>query len=67
MTANAATPKNASGAEENKKRVKNHESVKYRFLVCGNYIAYYREDETAVYVVRILYGGRDYVKILFGK
>jgi len=37
----------------------------YRFLVCGNYLAFYRfEDETA-YVDRILYGRRDYVRILF--
>jgi plasmid stabilization system protein ParE len=39
----------------------------YRFLVCGNYIAFYRIDGNDVYVIRILYGRRDYVKILFGE
>jgi plasmid stabilization system protein ParE len=39
----------------------------YRFLVCGNYIAFYRLDGNDVYVIRILYGRRDYVKILFGE
>lgn len=37
----------------------------YRFLVCGNYLAFYRCDSEAVYVVRVLYGRRDYLKILF--
>ena len=39
----------------------------YRFLVCENYIAFYRTDGDDVYIVRILYGRRDYVKILFGE
>ena len=38
----------------------------YRFLVCGNYLAFYRVDENAVYIDRILYGRRDYLRILFG-
>jgi len=37
----------------------------YRFLVCGNYLAFYRYKDATVYVDRILYGRRDYVKILF--
>lgn len=37
----------------------------YRFLVCGNYLAFYRSEENTVYVSRILYGRRDYLKILF--
>jgi len=37
----------------------------YRFLVCGNYLAFYRYQDETVYVDRILYGRRDYVKILF--
>jgi len=37
----------------------------YRFLVCGNYLAFYRFEDKTVYVDRILYGRRDYVKILF--
>ena len=39
----------------------------YRFLVCGNYIAFYRFDGEYVNIIRILYGRRDYVKILFGE
>ena len=37
----------------------------YRFLVCGNYLTFYRYEEKTVYVDRVLYGRRDYVKILF--
>jgi addiction module RelE/StbE family toxin len=39
----------------------------YRFLVCGNYLAFYRYEDKTVFVDRILYGRRDYVKILFPK
>ena len=39
----------------------------YRFLVCGNYIAFYRIDGEFINIVRVLYGRRDYVKILFGE
>jgi len=38
----------------------------YRFLVCGNYTAFYRYDEKFVYVIRVLYSRRDFMKILFG-
>jgi len=38
----------------------------YRFLVCGNYLVFYKQEDGAVYVVRVLYGRRDYMKILFG-
>ena len=41
----------------------------YRFLVCGNYLAFYRVeevDEIYAHIVRIIYGKRDYVSILFG-
>jgi len=37
----------------------------YRFLICGNYLAFYRYEDKTVYIDRILYGRRDYVKILF--
>ena len=39
----------------------------YRFLVCANYLAFYRLDENDVYIIRILYGRRDYTAILFGE
>ena len=38
----------------------------YRFLVCGNYLAFYRPQESEVLIDRILYGRRDYLAILFG-
>lgn len=37
-----------------------------RFLVCGNYLAFYRVIENTVLIDRILYGKRDYISILFG-
>ena len=37
----------------------------YRFLVCGSYLVIYRHEGNNVFVVRILYGKRDYAKILF--
>jgi len=37
----------------------------YRVLVCGNYLAFYRYDDTYVYIDRIIYGKRDYIAILF--
>ena len=39
----------------------------YRFLVCGNYTAFYRYEKGKVYIVRVLYGRRDFMRILFGE
>ena len=39
----------------------------YRFLVTGNYLTFYRVQGNDVYVDRILYGRRDYLRILFGE
>ena len=39
----------------------------YRFLVSGSYLVFYRQEGDSVYVVRVLYGRRDYMKILFGE
>lgn len=39
----------------------------YRFLVCGNYTAFYRFENETVYIVRVLYGRRDFMRILFGE
>jgi len=39
----------------------------YRFLVCGDYMVFYRIAKTNVYISRILYGKRDYLSILFGE
>ena len=37
----------------------------YRFLVCGNYVAFYRYERETVYIIRVLYGRRDFMRILF--
>ena len=39
----------------------------YRFLVSGNYLVFYREQSDIIYIDRILYGKRDYMRILFGE
>ena len=38
----------------------------YRFIVSGNYLIFYRVSGMDVYVDPILYGRRDYLRILFG-
>ncbi|MDQ0216286.1 plasmid stabilization system protein ParE [Oikeobacillus pervagus] len=38
----------------------------YRYLICGNYIVFYKNSNDYVSIYRILYSRRDYVKILFG-
>ncbi len=37
----------------------------YRFLICGNYMVFYRMESNVVLIARIIYGRRDYMKILF--
>jgi len=37
----------------------------YRYLVCGNYLVFYRHVDKTIFVDRVLYGKRDYAKILF--
>lgn len=37
----------------------------FRYLVSGNYIIFYRVDDKYVSIYRILYAGRDYLRILF--
>lgn len=39
----------------------------YRFLVCGNYTAFYKIEDDKVYIIRVLYGRRNFMQILFGK
>lgn len=41
-------------------------SSDYRFLVCGKYPTFYRVENNTVFIVRILYGRRDFMRILFG-
>ena len=38
----------------------------YRYLVSGSYLIFYRVEGKAVFVCRILYSRRDYLKILTG-
>lgn len=38
----------------------------YRFLVSGNYLSFYRTYGNEVYIDRILYARRDYMRVLFG-
>ena len=44
-----------------------HLEVPYRFLVCGNYNVFYKVDGEDVQVIRVLYGRRNFMQILFGK
>ncbi len=37
----------------------------FRFIVTGNYLTFYRVEGDDVFVERVLYGKRDYTKILF--
>ena len=37
----------------------------YRFLVSGNYMVFYRVQDSDVYIDRVLYGRRDYMSVLF--
>lgn len=39
----------------------------YRFLISGNYIIFYKADDTYVSIYRILYSRRDYIRILFNE
>ena len=36
-----------------------------RFLVCGNYLVFYRADGNDVFIDRVLYGRRGYLRVLF--
>lgn len=38
----------------------------YRFVLSGNYMAFYRVEKKTVQVDRVLYQGRDYLRVLFG-
>ena len=41
--------------------------VPYCFLVCGNYTAFYKVESDEVHIIRVLYGRRNFMQILFGK
>ena len=37
----------------------------YRYLICGNYNAFYRIENDTIYIVRVLYCRRNFMQILF--
>ena len=37
----------------------------YRYLIFGSYTAFYRYDGDVVNVIRVLFGRRDYMRVLF--
>ena len=39
---------------------------RYRFIVAGKYMVFYRVERESVYIDRVLYGKRDYFRVLFG-
>ncbi len=39
----------------------------YRYLISGNYMSFYRVADKEVFIDRVLYGRRDYLRILFGE
>lgn len=39
----------------------------YRYLVYGNYIVFYRFEKDEVFIIRVLYGRRNYMQALFGE
>ena len=43
-----------------------NEKTDYRYLVCGNYLVFYRVKDDNAFIDRVLYGRRDYMTILFG-
>ncbi len=42
-------------------------STDYRFLVSGSYMVFYRAAGNDVFVDRVLYGRRNYLRILLGE
>lgn len=41
------------------------EQTIYKFLISNNYLTFYHLQNQDVYVDRIIYGKRDYIKLLF--
>lgn len=37
----------------------------YRYIISGNYVSFYRTHENNVYIDRILYCRRDFMRVLF--
>lgn len=41
-----------------------YEVTIYRYVISDNYLSFYRLSENEIYIDRIIYGKRDYIKIL---
>lgn len=41
--------------------------VPYRYIICGNYTVFYKIEHDKVYIIRVLYGRRNFMQILFGE
>ena len=41
--------------------------VPYRFFVCGNYNVFYKVECNEFYIIRVLYGRRNFMQIFFEK
>lgn len=37
----------------------------HRYLVSGNYLVFYKINDDFIEIIRVIYGRRDYIKILF--
>lgn len=38
----------------------------YRYIISGNYRVIYRYKHDTISIIRVLYGKRDFMKIIFG-
>ena len=38
----------------------------FRYLICENYLIFYKQDSAFISIYRVLYGKQDYIKTLFG-
>jgi len=43
-----------------------HVETDYRFLVCDNYLAFYRVEKNIINIIRVLHSKRNYITTLFG-
>ncbi len=40
-------------------------ATSYRYLVCENYLVFYRVEQSVIHIVRVLYAKSDYLNTLF--
>ncbi|MBU2700544.1 addiction module RelE/StbE family toxin [Sporomusaceae bacterium BoRhaA] len=39
--------------------------IEYRFIICKNYLVFYRVEQSSIFVLRVLYKRRNYLSLLF--